>query len=659
MNSRIYIGDVMHARLAPVEHRFVYPLYWYVFDLDELPQLDREVRGFGYNRMNLVSIRDADYLRGAGSIREKLMAVLRERGCDDGVARVELVTMARCFNYIFIPVSFYYGYRADGSLRCAVAEVNNTFRERHLYVLDRPKGDAPQFLVRYEHPKAFHVSPFNDLRGGYEFSLSALGDEMNVRVDLVRDGGTVIQTALRGKAIPLTTENLRRTVWRRPLTAALNIPRIVWEAGKLYFGKKLEVHAKPPPSSPMTFEADPTLRERAAVRAVTAFFSRIRRGVLTVVMPDGSRRRFGGAEPGREVEMRAPTYRFFWRMLRDGDVGFGECYVERDMDCDDVTELLALFVDNAEFMDDRNIRFSWVGRFFNRIRHELRRNTLLGSRKNIEAHYDLGNEFYKTFLDESMMYSSALYLRDDETLEQAQKNKLQALIRKARLGPQDHVLEIGCGWGGFAIEAVRTTGCRVTGITLSREQLALGRERVAAAGLQDRIQLEICDYRKVEGSFTKIVSIEMLEAVGHEYLGAFFRACDRVLAPDGLVALQVITIPDQRYDAYRRSTDWIQKHVFPGGVTPSLTALSAAMTRHSRFMVESLENIGPDYARTLREWRLRFEAHREELLKMGYDETFQRKWRYYLSYCEAGFAGRYINDLHLVLTRQGNRALGR
>ena len=657
MNSRLYIGEVMHARLVPVEHRFIYPLYWYVFDLDELPQLDREVRGFGYNRRSLVSIRDADYLRGEGPIRERLMALLRERGCDDGIARVELVTMARCLNYIFIPVSFYYCYRADGSLRCAVAEVNNTFRERHLYVLDRPSSDPARYPARYEHAKEFHVSPFNDLRGTYEFNLSALGEDMDVRVNLVRDGAHVIDTGIRGTAQPLTSETLRRALWRHPFTAALNIPRIVWQASKLYFRKKLPVHQKPPPSSRMTFESDPTFRERLAVRAIFSFFSLLRRGVLTVVMPDGTRRRFGGAEPGREVEMRVPTYRFFWRMLRDGDVGFGECYVEREMECDDPTELLALFVDNAEFMDDRNIHFSWVGRVFNRIRHELRRNTLIGSRRNIEAHYDLGNEFYRTFLDESMMYSAAIHLKPDETLEQSQKNKLKAIIRKARLGPEDHVLEIGCGWGGFAIEAARTTGCRVTGITLSREQLALGQERVAAAGLQDRIHLELRDYRAMEGQFTKIVSIEMLEAVGHEYLGVFFSACDRLLASDGLVVLQVITIPDQRYDAYRRSTDWIQKHIFPGGVLPSLTALSAAMTRHSRLMVEELENIGPHYALTLREWRRRFEQHAEALEKMGYDKTFQRKWRYYLCYCEAGFEGRFINDLHLVLTRPGNRKL--
>ena len=659
MKSRIYMGEVMHARLAPVEHRFVYPLYWYVFDLDELPQLDREVRGFGYNRRSLVSIRDADYLRGEGSIRERLMAELRNRGCEDGVVRVELVTMARYLNYVFIPVSFYYCYRADGSLRCVVAEVNNTFRERHLYILDKPNGEPTQYPAQSGHAKEFHVSPFNDMRGDYEFSFSGLADKMEIHVDLVRDGGKVLETGFRGTALPLTTENLKQTLRRYPLAALLNMPRIVWQAAKLYFRKKLPVFQKPPPSSPMTFEADPTFRERLAVRAICSFFSLIRRGVLTVVMPDGTRRRFGGKEPGREVEMCVPTYRFFWRMLRDGDIGFGECYVERDMDCDDLFSLIALFVDNAEFMDDRNIRFSWLGRLFNRIRHEFRRNTLIGSRKNIEAHYDLGNEFYRTFLDESMMYSAAIHLEPDETLEQSQKHKLQAIIRKARLGPDDHVLEIGCGWGGFAIEAVRTTGCRVTGITLSREQLALGQERIAAAGLQDRIKLELRDYRTMEGQFTKIVSIEMLEAVGHEYLGTFFSACDRLLAPDGLVVLQVITIPDQRYDAYRRSTDWIQKHIFPGGVTPSLAALSEAMKKSSRFVVEELENIGPHYALTLREWRRRFELRLHDLEKMGYDKTFQRKWRYYLCYCEAGFEGRFINDLHLVLTRPGNRKLER
>jgi cyclopropane-fatty-acyl-phospholipid synthase len=250
-----------------------------------------------------------------------------------------------------------------------------------------------------------------------------------------------------------------------------------------------------------------------------------------------------------------------------------------------------------------------------------------------------------------MMYSAALFGREDEPLAAAQRRKIHRLADVADIRPHHHVLEIGCGWGGFAIEAAKHTGCRVTGITISEEQHRYAVERVKAEGLTGQVEIRLCDYRDMQGSFDRIVSIEMLEAVGHRYYGTFFRTCDRLLTPGGRIVLQVITIPDQRYDAYRRNPDWIQKHIFPGGMLPSLTALSKAMTRHSSLIIDQMDNIGIHYAETLRRWRRAFEANREPLLQLGYDETFQRKWIYYLCYCEAGFQTRFTNDLHLVLTR--------
>ncbi len=657
MKSKIYIGALMHARLEPVRQAYTYPVYTYGLDLDELPALDREVRLFGYNRLNVAAIHDKDYLLGKGPIKEELFRFLEKQGCADGVAAVELVTMARYFNYIFNPVSFYFCRRADGTLRVVVAEVNNTFGERHFYVLQEPLAGSAGPEVLYRHGKEFHVSPFNDLRGGYDFSFLPPGETLDVRINLVRDGRNILLTQLSGKAVPLTSESLRRTLLRFPFAAAMNVPRILWQAGKLYFGKKLPLFHKPHPSHPMTLPAPPTRLERLAMSAVSGFFARLRRGELRVTLPDGRALRFEGKEPGRRAAIRLRSWSPFWRMLKSGDIGFGDAYVDGDWECDDLPGFFRLFIENADVVDDRRIALSWIGRAAGRLRHAGRRNTRPGSRRNIAAHYDLGNEMYRLFLDESMSYSCALYRRPDETLEQAQQNKLEAVIRKARLGPDDHVLEIGCGWGSFAIAAARAAGCRVTGITLSPEQLAWARQRVRDAGLEDRVKLELCDYRNVEGRFDRIVSLEMLEAVGHEYFGAFFAACDRLLAPDGLAVIQVITIPDQRYDAYRLSTDWIQQRIFPGGIVPSLTALSRAMTRHSRLIIEQIENIGPHYAPTLREWRRRFEAHREDLLKLGRDDRFLRAFRYYFCYCEAGFDARYINTLHLVLTRPGNRRL--
>ncbi|MBT8489868.1 MAG: cyclopropane-fatty-acyl-phospholipid synthase family protein, partial [Deltaproteobacteria bacterium] len=241
----------------------------------------------------------------------------------------------------------------------------------------------------------------------------------------------------------------------------------------------------------------------------------------------------------------------------------------------------------------------------------------------------------------------------EDTLDDAQKNKLHSMIRKARITENDHVLEIGCGWGGFAMEAVRQTGCKVTGITVSAAQYEYARELVRKAGLEERITILLRDYRAMKGIFDKIVSIEMLEAVGHRYLGTFFKYCDNLLKQGGLIALQTITIPDQHYDVYRKETDWIRKHIFPGGHLPSLTAISRAMTNHSSLMIDHMENIGLNYARTLREWRRRFLDNIDAVSRMGFDRKFQRKWIYYFACCEAGFTARVVGNVQIVLNRPG------
>jgi cyclopropane-fatty-acyl-phospholipid synthase len=263
----------------------------------------------------------------------------------------------------------------------------------------------------------------------------------------------------------------------------------------------------------------------------------------------------------------------------------------------------------------------------------------------------LSNEFFAAFLDPSMTYSSALFENDAETLEQAQRNKLRKIIAKAEITANDHVLEIGCGWGSFALEAVRQTGCRVTGITVSQEQLHLARQRVRDAGLEDRIEIRLCDYRHIEGQYSKVVSIEMLEAVGHSGLRFFFAACDKALQPGGRAVIQVITIPDRKYTAYRYSSDWIRKHIFPGGHVPSIGAISAAMACSSTLKLDDLEHHGLDYAKTLDLWRQTLMSRQQEILSLGYDETFLRKWEYYFAYCQAGFAAQVIDLAQIVLTK--------
>jgi len=660
MNSRIFTGGVTHQRLSPMGHQFEYPLYFYCFDLEELPDLSQKLWFFGYNKPAVVSLYDKDHLqKGSGSIREKLFGLLIQRGLAHRVERVELVTSARYFNYVFNPASFYYCYGADEALVCVLAEVNNTFGEKHVYFLDDPQSAKKGFKEHYLVDKDFHVSPFNDMRGQYDFYFSDIRKKLDIRINILREGREVFYSRMWGEAMPMTSENFVGTVLKFPVTAALSMPRILWQAGRLYL-KGLKVYTKPHPRSDWTLRVKaPSLWQRMAMKGVFNWLSGMKVGCLNMVLPDGTIKLFGDPQSPEHlaVTLRVKTYDFFWNMIRGGDIAFGEGYTAGDWETDDLTGLIRLLIENQQQIIDRNPRTTQVRLFLDRMAHLARHNSITGSRENIKAHYDLSNDFFKTFLDESMTYSCAIFDESTHSLEAAQKKKIHAILQKARLQKHHHLLEIGSGWGALSIEAAKTTGCRVTTITLSDEQLKLARERVRQAGVEDRVEVLLRDYRHMTGQFDRIISVEMIEAVGHEHFGDFFKACDRLLKSNGLVVIQSITQADQRYEDYLKRCDWIQKHIFPGSVIPSLSALSEAMTQHSGFIVEDLENIGIHYARTLAEWRVRFNAHSEKIKVLGFDEAFQRMWNYYFCYCEAGFATRILGNLHLVLTRPNNKDL--
>ncbi len=396
----------------------------------------------------------------------------------------------------------------------------------------------------------------------------------------------------------------------------------------------------------------PTPAQRAAFGAVRARFERLERGVLWLRLPDGDLRAFGDDPTGPTALLAVHEWRFFSRLVLGGDTGAGESFMDGDWSSPDLVALVRLFLANESALELRGFS-GGLRRLADRALHLTRRNTRRGAKRNIRAHYDLGNDFYRLFLDPSMTYSAAVFPSEEASLEAAQREKYRRLADRAGVRVGDHVLEIGCGWGGFAEYAAGELGCRVTGITLSLEQAAFARERMARAGLDDRVEIRVVDYRDLDGRFDAIVSIEMLEAVGHEWLGEYFATCDRLLAPGGRAAIQVITIPDQIYDRYRRSSDWIRKHIFPGGHLPSLGAMQRAIADRSSFVVEQVENIGLHYAETLRRWRLAFMRRLDEVQALGFDQRFVRMWEFYLGSCEAAFAHRKLGSLQLVLARPG------
>jgi cyclopropane-fatty-acyl-phospholipid synthase len=400
-----------------------------------------------------------------------------------------------------------------------------------------------------------------------------------------------------------------------------------------------------------------TPRERRALATVAGMLEQLQVGALEVVLPDGRVRVFGDPASELRAEIRVHDWRFLTDLLHGASVGVGESYMAGHWTSNDLVSLIRIVIANRRAL--RRITPAAVLNIAgDKLIHAMRANRLGQSKRNIEAHYDLSNALYALFLDDTMTYSAAYFPDPTVTLEEAQEAKYARLAEKVHVTADSHVLEIGCGWGGFASHVARTYGCRVTGITLSQEQAEYARERMVREGLDHLVDIRIVDYREVRGQFDRIVSIEMLEAVGHRYFGTYFETVDRLLAPDGLAAIQVITIPEQRYENYRRRPDFIQRYIFPGGHLPSLEAIAGSMGANSDLYVESSENIGVHYAETLRRWRERFLANVDEVEALGFDQRFVRMWEFYLAYCEGAFLARYINDLQIVLTRPMNGTLG-
>ena len=387
-----------------------------------------------------------------------------------------------------------------------------------------------------------------------------------------------------------------------------------------------------------------------AKRIFLKSLERLRGGSLEIV---SNARTWEFGEPGGSLcaTVVVDNDRFFQRALFGGDVGLGESWMDGDWSSPDLVAVVRLAVRNLARLENDNRLLSALSRGFDALRHRLRPNSISGSRRNIQAHYDLSNDFFRLFLDRSMMYSCACYEAEDDSLEAAQSQKLDRICRKLRLGPEDHVLEIGTGWGGFAEHAARRYGCRVTTTTISHRQYEYTRERFDSIPEGERIELLQEDYRALRGQYDKIVSIEMFEAVGLHYYDEFFRACDRLLRPDGTMLMQTITLNEQAFPAYHRRSDWIRKYIFPGAELASVSEILRSLARATSLGLYHAEDIGTHYARTLAAWRKRFHDAGGEIRRLGFDARFMRMWDYYLASCEGAFLERHIGDFQLLLTK--------
>ncbi|WP_420890911.1 class I SAM-dependent methyltransferase [Marinobacter suaedae] len=396
--------------------------------------------------------------------------------------------------------------------------------------------------------------------------------------------------------------------------------------------------------------------DRMARKLVVQQFERLAHGRLLVKDVDGENLTFGDGDsryPAAELLVHDSST---WRdLLTGGSVGAAEAFVAGDWSSPDLVALLRFFTRNIDRMNAFEDRYSWVTKPALKGLHWLNRNTKEGSRKNISAHYDLGNDLFEMFLDPSMMYSSAIYPNDESSLDEAATHKLDTICRKLDLKPTDHVIEIGTGWGGFAIHAAKHYGCHVTTTTISSEQLELARTRVKEEGLEEQITLLFDDYRDLEGKFDKLVSIEMIEAVGPQFLDSYISQINQLLKPDGLALIQAITMPEQRYQRALKNVDFIQRCIFPGSFIPSFGAILDSVRSRSNLVMTHAEDIGFHYARTLSDWCKRFMAQGDKVEKLGYDLAFRRLWQFYFAYCEAGFSERAIGVSQLLLAKPENK----
>ena len=384
-------------------------------------------------------------------------------------------------------------------------------------------------------------------------------------------------------------------------------------------------------------------------RNLLKFLATIKKGTLTI--NDDFSQTFGAGEPKVTIEVVSP--RFYRRTILGGDLGFAESYAKSEWFTDNLTDLITILILNKDNLSGLDVKWSFFTKLFAKLGHWRRKNTLSGSKKNIQEHYDLSNEMFMAFLDETMTYSCGFFENKTDSLYQSQINKIDKILDKANIQENNHILEIGSGWGALAKRAVEKTGCKVTTITLSERQRDYVEKLIENDGLKDNIDIKLIDFRKIEGSYDRIVSVEMIEAIGFELFNPYFAKIESVMKPGGKAVIQAITYPDENYDTYRKGCDFIQKFIFPGSLLPSVAAMKNSVSL-TGMKINDLERIGPHYATTLNLWNQNFSNNIDEIKKLGFDQYFINLWNYYFSYCEAGFANGTIDDVQLTL--EGGKA---
>lgn len=621
-------GTVRHAREEALSHRFAHRAHLWLVDVDALP--DHGV---------LARFDVADHLGDPQkSLRENVVHFVASQEGDDmavGIERIVMLAAARVAGYVFDPLSVFWCFAADGRLRCVVAEVHNTYGERHAYVL-RPDAQG-----RAETDKEFYVSPFFDVSGRYTMTFALTNESVDVSVELYRGSSehAAFRASFAGTAVPATRRALLRTSLAQPLMPQRVTALIRWHGIGLWL-RRLPIVPRPRHQAPEGVEPP----ARPAWDAIGSPPRRpFGRRVAASLVSYACR----AAHVPQDALKLSPSV--YDRLAAHPKIGLADGWIVGEWDVRegyDLADILTLFAARLE----RTLPpWAWrLRRLTDTALPSHARNDRRGSRANIEAHYDLSNDLFAHFLDETMTYSSGLYEGREFSLQQAQERKLDAVLDLAEVGVGTRLLEIGTGWGSLALRAAQR-GAEVVSVTLSEEQREHALGVVREAGMAGRVDVRLQDYRDVEGSFDSIVSIEMVEAVGEEFWPDYLRAVEARLAPEGIAAIQAITMSHERMLATRHSHGWIQRYIFPGGLIPSVEALADVARRETDLELTRARAFGADYAKTLREWRRRFLDAWPTIRELGFTNNFRRMWELYLAYSEAGFASGYLDVEHLVL----------
>lgn len=652
MEAKLIIASTQHKRFGHPPHHFSYSLPYLLCPIDSLPTL-QNLTLFSINSPNLYALYEKDYLGSHPlSISQKIEELLSKYQIPSG--SVWLLTLPRFFNHVFNPVSFYFVTNSEGLITSVIAEVTNTYYDKHIYTITQTNKRG---FLQETLKKTFHVSPFLEEKGYYRFSISNSLKHLEIHITyLEKNKPKFYANLIQKDVLPMSTTSLLKTTLYFPGSALRVMPRILAQAFQLHVIKKIKARKRPIPSDPNTFQKrPPSFLESWCMKLVLNAFSNITEGQLLLILPDQSEKYFG-EKTSKPAVLQVKDYAFFKALAFHGEIGLGESYVDGQWDSPNILSVLLLLLKNINSLKTQS-KGHFASQIIHGIHHFLNRNSKENTKTNIFAHYDIGNDFYKLFLDEQMLYSSALYRSGHETLEVAQLQKIDQLIQDLNITLDCHVLEVGSGWGATAIRLVEKTGCKVTTLTISQAQYDYTKNLISSRGFEDKITVLLEDYRDHQGRYDRIISIEMIEAVGYEFLEDYFKQIDRLLKPNGLVGLQAILVPDQRYASYSKQSDWIKKHIFPGGHMPSLSHISEILTNDTCLILHKFTPIGFSYAKTLSEWRKRFFNQLETVKAQGFDDIFIRKWAYYLYSCEAGFESHYIQAAQLILTPACNQSL--